>query len=70
MDDLEKCPKCDKSLVGDPIPEEIRHSYSGTHWKLEIGVEYQGVYDGVWEWKCPFCEHTWPSETAKLKGYT
>lgn len=64
MSNPDNCPKCKKSLVGDPIPEDIKHLYSGTNWRLEIGVEYPEKYDGVWEWRCPFCEHTWPSEAA------
>ena len=25
-----------------------------------IGVEVQGVYDGVLYWACPDCGHAWP----------
>lgn len=25
-----------------------------------IGVEVRGLYDGVWEWRCPDCAKSWP----------
>ncbi len=64
----DNCPHCGVSLIGDPIPEDRRHHYSGTHWRREIGIEYPRKYDGVWEWECPDCKGTWPSEVAKLRG--
>lgn len=24
-----------------------------------IGIEYQGVYDGILAWQCPHCKTTW-----------
>ena len=69
MSSLDNCPHCNASLIGDPVPKEDAQFYSGTHWKREIGMEYPEKYDGVWEWMCPDCKGTWPSEVAKLKGY-
>lgn len=25
-----------------------------------VGIEYQGLYDGVVEWLCQRCKHAWP----------
>jgi hypothetical protein len=66
---MDNCPKCKTSLIGEPIPEDIRHHYGEyTNWRREIGIEYRGKYDGVWEWKCPDCSHTWDSEVKKLRS--
>lgn len=56
---MNNCPSCNTSLIGAPIPEDIREHYSGTHWRREIGIEVQGFYDGVSYWRCPDCLHTW-----------
>lgn len=55
------CPSCRVSLMGDPIPENIRKHYSGTHWKREIGIDggYLGIYDGIVAYRCPDCAHEW-----------
>lgn len=68
MNDRDNCPHCGTSLIGDPIPDNIRQYYHGTHWRREIGMEYPEKYDGIWEWKCPDCSGVWPSEVALLKG--
>lgn len=34
-----------------------------THFRLEVGVEIQGVYDGTLYWVCPSCDHAWPRWT-------
>ena len=66
--ELNNCPHCNASLIGEKIPKNIRHHYGdSTHFKREIGMVYPEKYDGVWEWKCPDCKKTWPSEVAKLK---
>lgn len=55
------CPKCEKSMQGDPIPEKYQQHYAEgtTHYSNLIGVEYPygdpQRYDGVSEWRCPFC---------------
>lgn len=56
------CPKCEVSLLGEPIPEDKRKQYSGTHWKREIGIDggYLGIYDGIVAYQCPDCKETWP----------
>lgn len=56
---MDNCPKCNVSLIGDPIPDDIKEHYSATHWRREIGVEIPELYDGVWYWKCPDCGHGW-----------
>jgi hypothetical protein len=53
------CPACKTSLIGDPIPEEKRKYYAGTHWRREIGIQDSKLYDGVLWWKCPDCNHVW-----------
>ena len=64
---MDSCPYCRVSLIGEPIPKDIAHYYSDTHWRREIGIEYPEKYDGVWEWKCPDCGGVWPSEVKLLK---
>lgn len=65
---MNNCPHCNVSLLGGPIPEELRKHYSPPYfWRREIGHEYPEKYDGVWEWSCPDCNGTWPSEVQKLK---
>jgi hypothetical protein len=67
-DNKSNCPHCGESLLGEPIPEQYLHYYGGdTHYKLEIGLEFQGVYDGVWEWMCSFCKGRWDSDAKLLR---
>ena len=66
MSELRYCPHCGTDLQGDEIPGDIKKYYSGTHWRREIGMEYPEKYDGVWEWQCPDCNGTWPSEVQQL----
>lgn len=69
MSNPDNCPKCGVSLIGDPIPEMYLIHYGGsTHWRREIGLEYPELYDGVWEWQCPDCDHTWPSVVQDLRN--
>lgn len=63
---MDNCPHCGVSLIGEEIPKDIAHDYSGTHWRREIGIEHPEKYDGVWEWQCPDCEKTWTA--AFLEG--
>jgi len=64
----DNCPHCGVSLIGDPIPKELREHYLPPyHWRREIGLEDRTKYDGVWEWKCPDCHKCWDSEVKKLK---
>lgn len=58
----DNCPHCGVSLIGDPIPDDIKEHYAGTHWRREIGIEDPEKYDGTWEWLCPDCDGRWPSE--------
>jgi len=63
----ENCPLCGVSLLGDPIPQdELKWHGDSTHWKREIGIERPEIYDGVFEWKCPDCLQTWPSEVGRF----
>lgn len=62
-----RCPHCNVSLLGEDIPEEIKEHYKpATKWRREIGMEYPEKYDGIWEWMCPDCEGTWPSEVQLI----
>ena len=66
---MDNCPQCKTSLIGEKIPADIQHYYGeDTNWRREIGIEYPQKYDGIWEWKCPDCGHTWDSETKKLRS--
>lgn len=53
----DNCPKCNANWIGGPIPADIAHNYSGTHWKREIGIDggYIGIYDGCIAYKCRDC---------------
>jgi len=60
----DNCPNCNVSLIGAPIPEKDRHWFgNATHFKREIGIEYQGLYDGILSYRCPDCGHEWPRFT-------
>ena len=64
------CPHGHTSLLGDSIPQDIAHHYSGKFWKREIGVEDPTKYDGIYYWLCPDCGGTWGGYQAleeKLK---
>jgi len=52
------CPHCNANLRGEPIPENIAHHYSGTHWGRRIGI-YDFELDRVVKWECPDCHGTW-----------
>jgi predicted RNA-binding Zn-ribbon protein involved in translation (DUF1610 family) len=56
------CPKCGVSWLGDPIPKEHEHSYSGTHYLRYIGIDggYMGIYDGIVAIRCPDCGEDFP----------
>ena len=60
----QNCPYCGVSLLGEEIPLDKRHLYGGkTHYFRLIGIEVQGVYDGVLFYRCPDCKrafHRWP----------
>ena len=60
--EVDSCPKCEVSFIGDPIPEKDLQFYSGTHWRREIGIDggMLGIYDGIVAWKCPDCNHYFP----------
>lgn len=55
----ENCPHCGVSLLAEPIPEDIREHYSGTHWKREIGVTLRRQGDRTNYYYCPDCEYRW-----------
>lgn len=68
MDEVDEfCPSCERSLRGKEIPVEHLRAGSYGEWdgktrryySQKIGIEVQGVYDGVLFWKCPFCAHEW-----------
>lgn len=66
---MNNCPHCGVSLIGDKIPDDIQHHYGKTtHWRREIGIEIQGLYDGIWEYQCPDCKGRWDSEVKKLRS--
>lgn len=68
-DEIKKneCPVCKSDLTGKEIPEESRELYGGeTHFSRTIGIEIQGVYDGVVLWECPDCEARWHRFTGQI----
>ena len=69
MYEFDNCPNCKVSLIGDPIPDNLHKYYSPPYnYRREIGIEYPSRYDGVWEFFCPDCKHSWLSPIAKLKA--
>lgn len=63
------CDGCGADLNGNPIPEDQRHFYGGkTHFSQVIGVEYQGSFDGVSEWRCPHCGRREGRWSGKVLG--
>jgi hypothetical protein len=62
--DEKRCPRCLTSWQGSAIPQEyIDKGYyapGSTHYSLLIGVEIQGVYDGVIYFCCPHCKTNFP----------
>lgn len=44
------CPKCNA---------DFSYEVDGKTYSRRIGVEVQGLYDGVAYWKCPDCGHNW-----------
>ena len=64
---MNNCPKCKVSWIGEPIPDDIKEHYSGTHWRREIGIDggYMGIYDGIVALKCPDCKEEFPRGNSK-----
>lgn len=65
---MNNCPKCNTSWIGGEIPEDIRHYYSVTHWRREIGIDggRLGIYDGIVAIRCPDCGEEFPRSNAPL----
>ncbi|GGA91549.1 hypothetical protein [Ornithinibacillus halotolerans] len=57
----EKCPHCNASLQGDPIPEDEQKHYRATHFTRKIGM-YDLEKDRTMKWKCPDCNWEWDRE--------
>ena len=58
--DLDNCPECGESWIGNPIPEESQKHYGGKKFFGRIiGVEDPEIYDGVSWWMCPVCKTRW-----------
>jgi hypothetical protein len=55
----EECPKCHKSMQGEPIPEKyLQHYGKKTHYSRVIAL-YDRSKDRTTHWKCPDCGHVW-----------
>lgn len=54
----EKCRHCGAALLGNPIPEEARHSYGATHFSRKISV-YDTELDRTVAYRCPDCKGEW-----------
>lgn len=65
----DECPHCSASLIGSPIPASHQEAYGGkTHFRRDILIEVQGVYDGGLLLQCPDCRgywHRWPKGTPQ-----
>lgn len=57
--DLEECPACGASWLGEPISEANREAYGGaTHYRTLIGI-YDRNLDRTVAWRCPDCGQRW-----------
>ena len=64
--DIDQCPICTVSWVGEEIPEKSRYLYNGkTHFKREIGI-YDLEKDMTVKWRCPDCGSTFDRFTLEL----
>ena len=63
---MDNCPNCKISFIGGEIPDDIKHHYTGTHWRKEIGIDggFLGIYDGIVAIRCPECEHEFPRNNS------
>lgn len=71
------CPICSADLRGEQIPQQYLEAGYYGEWQPEdgpryyertIGVEVQGVYDGMLFYQCPDCGgrwHRWPVGTRQ-----
>lgn len=60
MTNPKHCPHCNADLRGVEIPEEHRQFYgSETHFRRDILVQIQGIYDGGLYYQCPDCGGQW-----------
>lgn len=64
--ETEHCPHCGVSLQGDPIPEDIAHHYSATHWSRKIGI-YDRDADRTVSYRCPDCNGAWKANERRDK---
>ena len=64
---VDNCPNCKISFIGEAIPKDIAQYYSGSHWRREIGIDggLIGIYDGTVAYKCPDCGHEFPRDNSK-----
>lgn len=64
-----RCPRCLSSWDGGPIPEKYHEHYSPPYrWSKLIGIEIQGLYDGIHHWQCPCCNTTFPRYHESADG--
>lgn len=65
---MDKCPKCNSSWQGEPIPEEDRKYYreGTTHYSRMIGIDggLMGIYDGLVAIRCPDCGEDFPRNNS------
>lgn len=62
----DRCPKCESSLIGAPIPKDSQEFYGGsTHYRREITV-YDWDRDMTIRYKCPDCWAQWDRFTGEL----
>jgi len=68
MDEEEFCGKCGESFRGEEISVALLSGGYYGDWEVgetkysstKLGIEVQGVYDGILIWKCEKCNHMWP----------
>lgn len=55
-----------KDITDEQLQKNIESCYSPPYrWSRLIGIEILGVYDGVSQWMCPFCETKWDRWTGE-----
>lgn len=54
--DRTNCTKCGCSLIGNPIPDDIKHLYGhASHFSRLVG-QYDPKTQKIKAWECPECE--------------
>ena len=58
--------KCWQGMSNEKIEQYMKESYSPPYrWRRQLGIEVEGLYDGISYWKCPDCNTLFDRFTGK-----